>query len=213
MELRMNEASDAPRVSEVRNKEISEEARLEFDELMEDDDLPEDLAFFEEAEIENYNNGSTVEQNSEVLYGEDGSIVLKDEICDKNGWSREVVDAIGKKEEAEVYEKAGLKEVVVSDKKCLVRTDLDMDQEDEFGRTNKERMENGMAPISQGGEIVELHHIGQKQDSPLAELTTTEHRRGGNDTILHDKQKESEIDRVEFANERRQHWVDRAEEE
>lgn len=37
--------------------------------------------------------------------------------------------------------------------------------------------------------------------SPLAELTTQEHRGKGNDTILHDKQKETEIDRGEFAKE------------
>lgn len=52
MEFKMPEASDAPKVSEVENKEISKEARPEFDELMKDDDLPEDLAFFEEAENE-----------------------------------------------------------------------------------------------------------------------------------------------------------------
>lgn len=55
-----------------------------------------------------------------------------------------------------------------------------------------------------------MHHIGQKPDSPLAELTTEEHRGAGNDTILHDKQKESEIDRNEFAKERKEHWKNRA---
>ena len=36
-----------------------------------------------------------------------------------------------------------------------------------------------------------------------------QHRGTGNDTILHDKSKESEIDRNEFGKERRDHWKDR----
>jgi hypothetical protein len=32
-------------------------------------------------------------------------------------------------------------------------------------------MEQGLAPIAQNGETIQLHHIGQKPDSPLAELT------------------------------------------
>lgn len=88
-----------------------------------------------------------------------------------------------------------------------------MNQKDELGRTNKERMENGQPPITKNGETVELHHIGQKADSPLAELTTQEHRGKGNDTILHDKQKESEIDRTEFAKERENHWEARADQD
>ena len=36
-----------------------------------------------------------------------------------------------------------------------------------------------------------------------------QHRGTGNYTILHDKSKESEIDRNEFGKERRDHWKDR----
>ena len=43
-------------------------------------------------------------------------------------------------------------------------------------------------------------------------MTTQEHRGKGNDTILHDKQKESEIDRIAFSKERENHWEARAEE-
>ena len=48
-------------------------------------------------------------------------------------------------------------------------------------------------------------------DSPLAELTRDEHRGKGNDTVLHNKQKESEINREDFAKERAEHWKARAE--
>lgn len=126
------------------------------------------------------------------------------------GWSDEIIDAIGSLEEAEIYMKAGLKEVEINGKKCLIRDDIDWDQKDEMGCTNKERAEQGLAPITKDGKTVELHHIGQHADSPLAELTSDEHRGKGNDTVLHDKAKESEIDRSVFAGERSSHWEARA---
>ncbi|NQX62596.1 hypothetical protein HQN88_27375 [Paenibacillus qinlingensis] len=137
----------------------------------------------------------------------------KTKIKKETDWSDKIIDAMGSIEEYEIYKKAGLQEAEIDGKKCLIRTDIDMDQKDEFGRTNKERMENGQSPISKNGETVELHHIGQKSDSPLAELTTKEHRGVGNDTILHDKQKESEIDRNEFKKVREIHWESRANEQ
>lgn len=134
----------------------------------------------------------------------------KKEIQQKTGWSDEIINNIGSMEEAEVYIKAGLKEAEIKGKKCLIRQDIDMNQTDEDGISNKERMKRGLPPITKNGERVELHHIGQKKDSPLAELTVKEHRGTGNDTILHNKTKESEIDRTEFGNERKEHWKDRA---
>lgn len=136
----------------------------------------------------------------------------KQEIKEKTGWSDEIIDAIGSMEEAEIYMDAGLQEAEIDGKKCLIRADIDMDQTDEDGFSNRERMERGRPPITKDGQEVELHHIGQKPDSPLAELTTQEHRGVGNDTILHDKSKESEIDRNEFSKERKSHWKSRAEE-
>ena len=43
----------------------------------------------------------------------------------------------------------------------------------------------------------------------MRKLTLKEHRGIGNDTILHDKTKETEINRIEFAKERREHWQGR----
>lgn len=134
----------------------------------------------------------------------------KEQIKEETGWSDEIIDAIGSMEEYEIYKEAGLQEAEINGKKCLIRNDIDPEQKDDFGRTNKERMADGLAPITKDGQTVELHHIGQKSDSPLAELTTSEHRGKGNDTVLHDKTKESEIDRNEFAKERESHWEARA---
>jgi hypothetical protein len=137
----------------------------------------------------------------------------REKIKKETGWSDAIVDAIKTKEEYEIYKNAGLKEAEINGKPCLIRTDIDMDQKDEFGRTNKERMQQGLAPLDKKGKSIELHHIGQKPDSPLAELTEEEHRGKGNDTILHDKTKESEIDRDAFKKEKEDHWETRSKEE
>ena len=135
----------------------------------------------------------------------------KQRIKEETGWSDEIIDAISSMEEYEIYKKADLEEKEINGKKCLVRKDIDLEQKDSMGRTNSERMEKGLPPLDKNGRPIELHHIGQKPNSPLAELTTSEHRGKGNDTVLHDKKKESEIDRDKFAEERSEHWKNRIE--
>ncbi|MMZ69163.1 Ribonuclease YobL [compost metagenome] len=92
-----------------------------------------------------------------------------------------------------------------------MQPDINPDQLDELGRTNLERMEKGLPPQDSDGKSYQLHHIGQNADSPLAELTQGEHMGGGNNKILHDVTKESEIDRSDFKTERIDHWKQRAE--
>lgn len=203
----MNDMSEYECIDSSEIKEISE---VEGINDLEDDSL--------ESELENkYNQYIKEGREPESLekVNEDGFHELskekKQEICRETGWSEDTVDMMKSKEEAEIYKNADLKEEEIDGKKCLIRSDIDMKQRDEFGRTNKERMENGNPPLTENGETVELHHIGQKQNSPLAELAIQEHRGKGNDTILHDKQKESEIERNEFAKERKQHWESRSE--
>ena len=136
----------------------------------------------------------------------------KAKIKEETGWSDEVIDAIGSWEEYEIYKKAGLKEVEINGKKVLIRSDIDWNQKDEKGRTNAERIKQGLAPLDKEGNAIELHHIGQHADSPLAELTFDEHRGGGNDTILHDKTKETEThgEGNTWDKERQEHWKERA---
>ena len=133
----------------------------------------------------------------------------KAKIKEETGWSDEIIDAIGSWEEYQIYRDTGLQEAEIGGKKCLIRDDIDWDQKDAMGMTNRERAEQGLSPINKDGKVIELHHIGQHADSPLAELTQEEHRGKGNDTILHDKTKESEIDRQAFAGERSEHWAAR----
>lgn len=127
------------------------------------------------------------------------------------GVPKEVLDAIGSEAEAKIYEGANLEPAEVNGKDALIRTDIDYDQKDYLGTTNLDRMKSGRAPLDANGKPIELHHIGQKQDSPLAELTSAEHRGNGNDNVLHNKQKESEINREDFDKERKDYWKARAE--
>ncbi|WP_218194947.1 HNH/ENDO VII family nuclease, partial [Ursidibacter maritimus] len=129
----------------------------------------------------------------------------------ENGWPEEIIENLTSEEEVEIYEKAGLKPMEINGKWCLVRTDIDYDQKDELGRTNLERMEQGLAPLDKNGKPIELHHVGQSSDAPLAQLTQKEHRGDGNDAILHDKAIESEIARPNFNQERKEHWKAMAE--
>lgn len=133
----------------------------------------------------------------------------KTRLREETGWSDKIIDSLVSLEEAEIYKNAGLIEAEIGGKPCLIRPDIDWDQKDQFGRTNAERAKQGLAPIDSNGQPLELHHIGQRNDSPLAELTMPEHRGKGNDTILHDKSIESEIDRSSFGIERAQHWKER----
>ena len=135
----------------------------------------------------------------------------KQRIKDEYGYSDEIIDEIRSMEEYEVYKEAGLQEVEINGKKCLVRSDIDWDQKDSMGRTNKERVEAGPSPLNKDRDTIELHHIGQKSDGSLAELTPNEHRGKDNNSVLHDTQKkESEIDRSAFNSERVDHWKERA---
>ena len=149
-----------------------------------------------ENEHSSFNPNQRLEVNRESeLKGEESALHEKtplnqhdkQELKTETGWSESIVDNIRWKEEAAVYNIT-----------------------DEFGKTNKERMLEGKAPLMDG-KPVELHHIGQKQDSPLAELTHDEHK--GNYRLLHEVPPQtSQIDRSAFAKEKANYWKMRGEE-
>ena len=95
-------------------------------------------------------------------------------------------------DELEVYKAAGLKESIVDGRTCLIRDDIDLDYVDpKTGKTNRELMAKGRAPFDkETGEKLELHHIGQDYDSPLAELTA-DSQHGQHYSTLHTKTGES----------------------
>lgn len=166
------------------------------------------LALFEQNRIMDAKSLTALEITKDSNEDKHGGLTEEEKVRvkEETGWSDEIIDAIGSVEEYEIYKKAGLQEAEINGKKCLIRSDIDLYQKDEDGVTNKQRLERGLPPITKDGRKLELHHIGQKQDSPLAELTTEEHRGVGNDTVLHDKSKESEVDHKKFTTERHKHW-------
>lgn len=98
------------------------------------------------------------------------------------------VDIIAKFNSMEQYEickSAGLTAKMINGKTALVRK-IDLNYVDEAtGKTNLQLMKEGYAPLDSTGNKYQLHHIGQRNDSPLAVLTQAEHIGGGNKSIWH----------------------------
>lgn len=81
-------------------------------------------------------------------------------------------------------------------------------QKDAAGRTNIERMQEGLAPIGTDGKSIELHHLKQKDNGIIIEVTNDEHNKYSK--TLHRYKDESEIDRREFEKWKRKYWRQRA---
>lgn len=108
-------------------------------------------------------------------------------------------------EQYNICKDAGLVTKMVNGKSALVRT-IDLNLIDDFGRTNLQRMQQGLSALDPSGVPYELHHIGQKMDSTLAILTKAEHMQGGNNSIWHVFGEASEIDRSVFAAQKTEFW-------
>lgn len=143
----------------------------------------------------------------------------KAKIKEETGWSDEIIDNIKNMKQYEVLKNAGLKEVEINGRKCLIKENIDLDYTDEDGVSNRDRMARGLAPLdSKTGKPIELHHLGQKADSPLVELTEEEHRTGEyedgkkNQSLWHDNTVETEVhgEGNNWDQERKAHWKERA---
>lgn len=126
----------------------------------------------------------TLEHETRTELTQEDRVKLKE----RTGWSDAIVDAIRTKEEAEIYENAGLVEGEVNGKSALLQPDLKPDAH--YARnwpdwSNKELAKDGYPPRTADGKPIELHHIGQNPDSPLAELTYEQHHKNGNFKKLH----------------------------
>lgn len=145
----------------------------------------------------------------------------KARIKEETGWSDEVIENIKNMEQYEILKNAGLKEVEINGRKCLIKEDIELDYTDEDGISNRQRIALGLAPLnSKTGAPLELHHLGQKADSPLVELTEEEHRTGEyengkkNQSLWHNNTIETEVhgEGNNWNQERKAHWEVRSEE-
>lgn len=133
----------------------------------------------------------------------------------ETGWTNNITNTITNSRQLDIYKNAELKELQIDGRDCLVRK-VDWDYvDDESGLTNRERASRGLSPIdSNTGEKIQLHHMGQKFDSPFAELSATEHG-DGNYSVLHRNSVESwrrnpDL-RTAYNDQRISHWKLRSE--
>lgn len=137
-----------------------------------------------ETKLANGESSPVLEQNTRTELTKEDRVKLKE----RTGWSDAIVDAIRTKEEAEIYENAGLVEGEVNGKPALLQPDIKGDACNSRkypGWSNRDLAGEGYAPCDKSGMPYELHHIGQNPDSPLAELTHEQHHKNGNFKKLH----------------------------
>ncbi len=131
-------------------------------------------------------------------------------ISKQSKYSEDVNKYISTTKELKVYQNENLKEDEINGRIILKDNSIDSTLIDVKGRTNLERIKKGLAPLDEDGRPYNLHHIGQKVDSPLAELKDTIHKQ--NDSILHDKSITTEVHGgdINWDAERANHWKKRA---
>lgn len=167
----------------------------------------------EAKKVEDTNNTEGKEKRLEGL-----TEAERTKIKEETGWSDEIIENIKNMKQYEVLKNAGLVEREINGRKCLIKENIDLDYKDEDGISNRERMARGLAPLdSKTGKPIELHHLGQKADSPLVELTEEEHRTGEyedgkkNQSLWHDNTLETEVhgEGNNWDQERKSHWQQR----
>ncbi|CEP34090.1 MULTISPECIES: HNH/ENDO VII family nuclease [unclassified Halomonas] len=141
-------------------------------------------------------------------------------IKEETNWSDDIIENIQNMKQYDILKNGALKEVEINDRKCLIKVKIELDKTDADGISNRDRIIRGLAPLdSKTGKPLELHHLGQKADSPLVELTAEEHRTGEyeggkkNQSLWHDNTLETEVhgEGSTWDQERKAHWKSRSE--
>ncbi|MEG0732837.1 MAG: HNH/ENDO VII family nuclease [Vagococcus sp.] len=88
---------------------------------------------------------------------------------------------------------------------------IDVNLIDDYGRTNLQRMEKGLAPIGPDGKSINLHHMTQRNESSIAEVTQSFHQENSKIIHINPNSMPSGIDRNKFTSWKRKYWIDRAE--
>ncbi|MGG6431322.1 HNH/ENDO VII family nuclease [Anoxybacillus sp. D401a] len=102
------------------------------------------------------------------------------------------------------------KTTVYKNVKVYQRNDIiDPYMKDARGRTNLERMEKGLAPLGSDGKPINLHHMTQRNESSIAEVTQTFHKENSKIIHINPNTIPSGINRNEFDKWRKDYWKDR----
>lgn len=97
------------------------------------------------------------------------------QIQQETNYPLDVIKEFHTMDEYQVFRDANLKSTFVNNRSALIKTAIDLTRVDAKGRTNLERMQQGLAPLDSDGFSYELHHVGQKKDGTLAILTQKIH--------------------------------------
>ena len=129
----------------------------------------------------------------------------------ESGYPLDVIKGFKTMEQYEICRDAGLTPYMVDNKVALIRH-IDLDFTDEIGRTNLQRMQEGLAALDPTtGQAYQLHHIGQEMNSTLAILSEAEHMQGGNNLIWHEVSEATRINRTVFRYQREDFWMSMSE--
>ena len=102
----------------------------------------------------------------------------------QSGYPLDVIKQFSSMEQYQICQAAGLSPHMVNGNIALIRN-IDLNFVDDMGRTNLQRMQQGLVALDPTGQAYELHHIGQHANSTLAILTKAEHMQEGNNKIWH----------------------------
>lgn len=121
-------------------------------------------------------------------------------------WPLDAIRSIHSTAEYEIYKDAGVVPTRISKDTWALTRKIDWNLTDEFGRTNVQRVGQNLAPIDSDGIPYELHHIGQKADSPLAILTKSEHHSSENFSILHYAEEGKGVTEADWLKQKNEFW-------
>lgn len=122
-------------------------------------------------------------------------------------WPLEAIKTLHSKAEYEIYRDIGLKPTQMKDGTWAMLRDIDWKLVDSKGRTNIERVRDfKIAPIDANGRSYDLHHIGMREDSPLAIMTYDEHHAKETYKILHYKEEGKNITDAAWETQKDDFW-------
>ena len=138
-----------------------------------------------------------------------------DTLRERSPYSEAINRHIRSGDELDLYMNFELREAVTT--RSVLIADIDPQYRGATGEPNIMRMLQGKAPYDhQTGSVIDLHHIGQKYDSPFAELPHSIHDAPGINSTLHSSKATSWRNDpklvADFQSEAKRHWKERGEE-
>lgn len=121
-------------------------------------------------------------------------------------WPLDAIKNIHSMEEYNIYKEANLIPTKLADGELVFLRQIDWTLTDVNGKTNVQRVSANLAPIDATGTPFELHHIGQRADSPLAVLSWAEHHSFGNYKVLHYTKQGKDISNAAWNKQKQEVW-------